>query len=105
MCIKEKEIYPAYISKHDSTRGKTNNSLNDSKRRRKGWYYLAVIKLSALLHRITSKNKGNFYCLNCLYFYRTENKLKSPEKVYKNSDFCGIVMPLEKDNTLQFIIQ
>ena len=29
--IKEKEIYPAYISKHNSTREKNNNSLNDSK--------------------------------------------------------------------------
>ena len=29
--IKEKEIYPAYISKHNSTREKNNNSFNDSK--------------------------------------------------------------------------
>ena len=29
--IKEKEILPAYISKHNSTRGKQKNSINDSK--------------------------------------------------------------------------
>ena len=59
-------------------------------------------KLSALLHRIASKNKGDFYCLNCLHSFRTENKLKSCEKVCKNKDFCGIVIPPEKDNILEF---
>ena len=29
------------------------------------WHYLAVKKLSALLRGITSKNNGDFYCLNC----------------------------------------
>ena len=28
---------------------------------KEGWNYLAVKKLSALLHGITSKNKGGFY--------------------------------------------
>ena len=32
------------------------------------WYYLAVKKLAALFYRITSKNKSDFYCLNCLLF-------------------------------------
>ena len=32
------------------------------------WHYLAVKKLAALFYRITSKNKGDFYCLNCLLF-------------------------------------
>ena len=40
--------------------------------------------------------------MNCLYSFRTENKLKSHEKVCKNEDFCGIVMPSEKDNLLEF---
>ena len=45
--------------------------------------YLAVRKLSALLHGITSKRKGNFYCLNCLYSFRAENKVKSHENYVK----------------------
>ena len=49
------------------------------------------------------KYKGDFYCLNCLHSFRTENKLKSNEKVCKNKDFWGIVMPLEKDNRLELI--
>ena len=48
---------------------------------KEGWHYLAVKKLSALLHEITSKYKGNFYCLNCLCSFRTENKLKSHESM------------------------
>ena len=60
---------------------------------KEGWHYLAVKKLSALLHEIISKDKGNFYCLNCLHSFRTENELKSHEKVCKNKDYCGIVMP------------
>ena len=40
-------------------------------------------KLSALLHGITSKYEGDFYCLNCLYSFRTKNKLKSHEKYVK----------------------
>ena len=60
------------------------------------WHYLAVKKLSALLHGITSKHKGDFYCLNCLRSFRAENK--SHEKVCKNKDLCGIVMSSKKDN-------
>ena len=45
--------------------------------------YLTVRKLSALLHGITSKHESNFYCLNCLYSFRTENKVKSHENYIK----------------------
>ena len=69
---------------------------------RGGWNYLAVKKLSRLLREITSKYHGNFYCLNCLHSFRTENKLKSHEKICKNKDFCRIVMPSEKNNILEF---
>ena len=34
--------------------------------------------------------------------FRTENKLKSHEKVCKNKGFCGILMPSEKDKILEF---
>ena len=59
-------------------------------------------KLSPLSHGITSKSKGDFYCLNCLLSFRTKNKLESYEKVCKNKDFCGIIMPSEKDKILEF---
>ena len=80
--------------------------LNDSKWRKKRIIPLSCSeRISTLLHKITSKNKGDFYCLNCLHSFRTENKLKSHEKVCKNKDFCGIVMPSEKDNILEKYIR
>ena len=59
-------------------------------------------KIISIITLIISKNKGDFYCFNCLYSFRTENKLKSHEKTWENKDFCGIVIPLEKDNILEF---
>ena len=53
-------------------------------------------KFFALLREITSKHNGDFNCLNCLHSFRTENKLKSHEKVCQNKDFCGIVMLSER---------
>ena len=40
-------------------------------------------KLSALLREITSKQVGNFYCLNSLHLSRTKNKLESQKKCVK----------------------
>ena len=53
-------------------------------------HYLAVKKLSALLHGITSKLKGDFYCLNCLHSFITENKLTSHEKYVKINIFVEL---------------
>ena len=39
------------------------------------WHYLAVKKMPALFREILSNNNGDFYCINCLHSYRTENKL------------------------------
>ena len=50
---KEKGIYPAYISKHNSTHEKQTILLMIPNQEKEGWHYLAVKKISALLHRIT----------------------------------------------------
>ena len=47
------------------------------------WHYPAVKELSTLLRRIPSKHYDDFYYLNCLHSFRTENKLKSQEKLCK----------------------
>ena len=99
---KEKETRPAYISKINSNCEKQINLLMIPNEEKEGCHYLAVKKLSALLPGITSKHKGDFYCLNYLHSYRRENKIKSHKKVCKNEDFCGIVIPSEKDNILEF---
>ena len=100
--INEKEIFPVYVSKHNSTGEKHIILLMIPNEEKEGWHYLAVKKHSALLRGITSKHHDYLYCLNCLHSFTTENKLKSPEKICKNKDFCGIVMPSEKDKILEF---
>ena len=42
-----------------------------------GWHCLAVKRLPALLRGITSKHPRDFYCLNCLHSFATENKRES----------------------------
>ena len=73
-----------------------------SKKEKEGQHYLAVKRLCTLLRGITSKLHDDFYCLNCLHSFRTENKLISHEKVYKNKDYCGIIMPFKNNNILEF---
>ena len=50
----------------------------------KDWYYLAAKKETALVKEVTSKNNIDFYCLNCLHSFRTENKPKCYEKACKS---------------------
>ena len=51
------------------------------------WHYLAVKSLSRLLRGITSNHVGDYYCLNCFHFYRTENKLNAHKKYVKIMNF------------------
>ena len=91
MYIKDKETCPIYISKtHSNCEKQIILSMIPNKEKEE-WHYLLIKKLALLLHGITSKHKGDFYCLNCLRSFRTENKFKSLEKVCKNTDFCEIV--------------
>ena len=38
----------------------------------KKWHYRAVTRLFSLLKGITSKHKGDLYCLNCFRAYTTK---------------------------------
>ena len=70
-----KNIYPAYVSKRNWNLWKQVILLMIPNRGR--WHYFAVKSLSALLWGITSKHHGDFYYLNCLYSFATENILES----------------------------
>ena len=65
----------------------------------KKWHYLAVKKLFALFRVMISNSNGDFYCLNCLHSYRTENELKKYENICKNYNYCYVEMP-NKDNKI-----
>ena len=80
-------MLPAYISNHNPTREKTIILLMIPNKEKEGCHYLAVKKIFTLLRGITSKHNGDFYCFNCLQTFRTENKLKSHEKLCKNKVF------------------
>ena len=60
------------------------------------WHYLAVKNLSALLRGIMSKRHSEFYCLNCLHSFATENKREPQKKV------CENIMPSEDTKILEF---
>ena len=65
------------------------------------FHYLAVKKLSELLKGIRSNHNGNFYCINCLYWFRTKGKLKNHKNVCGNHDYCHIKM-LENNKILKY---
>ena len=64
--------------------------------------YRAVNNLSALLREIASKYYGDLYCLNCLYSFRTRNKLETFKEGCESKDFCNIIMPYEDTKILEF---
>ena len=75
---KEEKIFPAYVSKHNSSREKqvvfwmiSNGEEREAKSEGRRCHYFAVKKLSSILRGITSQNNGDFYCLNCLHSFRT----------------------------------
>ena len=67
----------------------------------KKWHYLTVRSLSALLKGIKSKHKGDSYCLNCFYLYRTKEVSEKHMEVCEDKDYCYIEMP-EKAESLKY---
>ena len=59
-------------------------------------------KASVILKGKTSKNNGDFYCLNCLHSFRTKIKLESHKRVCESKDFCNVIMTSEDTKTLEF---
>ena len=107
---------------------KTINLANESKYSRKRktqvlllmitngeqWHYIAlkcvrtddgfnrpIRSLSWLFSGITANHHGDFYCLNCLHSFRTDNSLKRHEKLCDNDDYCDVEMPT-KNKTLKY---
>ena len=84
-----------------ATWAKSEGHKDKSEERRK-WHYLAVKKLFALLRGITSKHRGDFYCLNCLHSFRTKNRLESHKRACENKGFCHVIMPSDDTRILEF---
>ena len=71
----EKQILQAYISIHNSNREKQIFLLMIPNK--KTGKITLFCRKKVLLRGITSKYHSDFFCLNCLNSFRTENKLKS----------------------------
>ena len=89
MNTENEKKYPTYVSKDNANCEKQVILLMISKREgyktniHGQWHYLVVKKLSALLRGITSKNHGDSYCLNCLYFFTTEKNVSCIQSMWK----------------------
>ena len=79
------------------------------------WHYIAlkseptddgfnrpIRSLSRLFRGITSNHDGDFYCLNCLHSFRTDNALKKHKRLCDNNDYCDVEMPTQFDKTLKY---
>ena len=51
---------------------------------------------------MTSKHDNDFYWLNYLLSFATENKLESSIKLCENKDFCNTLIPSEYTKILEF---
>ena len=67
-----------------------------------GWNYITVKKTSALLIGITSKHKGNFYCLSWFHSFKTKNKFELLKKVLENNFFCSVEISSGDTKILEF---
>ena len=109
----EKTIILTYKSKYNSKRKNQVVLLmiTDGKK----WHYIAlksertddgfncpVRSLSRLSRGIKSNHVGDFYCLNCLHLFRTDNALRKRKRLCNNNDYCGVEMPSQFNKTLKY---
>ena len=85
------EICPVYVSKCNMF--STNQFILLMVCDREHPCYMAVTKLSALLQEVTTTKSDGFYCLSCLHYFRTKNKLTCYRKIFEKKVLCRTVMP------------
>ena len=81
----------------------------------KKWHYIALKSepnddgfncstksLSTLFGGVTSNHVGDFYCLNCLYSFRTDHALKKHERLCGNNEYCNVEMPTQFNKNLKY---
>ena len=109
----EKTINLAYKSKYN--RKRENQVVLLMITNGEEWHYIAlkserpddgfnrpIRSLSRLFRGITSNHDGDFYCLNCLHSFRTDNALKRHERLCDNNDYCHVEMPTKNNKTLKY---
>ena len=109
----EKTINLAYKSKYN--RKRENQVVLLMITNGEKWHYIAlksertddgfnrpIRSLSRLFRGITWSHCGDFYCLNCLHSFRTDNALKKHEGLCDNNDYCNVEIPTQFNKTLKY---
>ena len=81
--MKEKEIFLAFISKISLNCQKQIILLTIRNEEKGGYIQSCSKKTIYIINMNEIKTSCNFYCLNCLHCFRTQNKHESHEKVCK----------------------
>ena len=109
----EKTINPAYKSKYNRKRenqvvllmianGKKSHYTALKSERTDDGFNCSIRSLPRLFRGITSNHNGDFFCLNCLHSFRTDNTLKRNERLCENNDYCRVEMPTQLNKTLKY---
>ena len=61
-----------------------------------------IRSLSRLFRGVTANYNGDFYYLNCLDSFQTENALKIHERLCDKNDYCHVEMPNKNNKTLKY---
>ena len=97
----EKTINLAYTSKYNRENQVVLLKITNGEK----WHYIALksvrtdngfncpISLPRLFRGITANHNRDFYCLNCLHSFQTDNALKRHERLCDNNDNCHVEMP------------
>ena len=105
-----KTICAEYISSRNYTVKKQVSLLKITDNNEK-WHFLAlpsiptddgclrpVKSFSKLMHGISSKNNGDFYCYGCFHSFRTQSVLLKHIELCKDNKFCKIELPKKGKN-------
>ena len=60
-----------------------------------------IRSLPKLFRGRTSNHDIDFYCMNCLNSFRTDNGLKKHERLCDNNDYCSAEMSTQFNKTLK----
>ena len=55
-----------------------------------------------LFRGITENNYGDFYCLNCLHSFRTDNALKKHERLCEKNYYYSVEMPTKPNKISKY---
>ena len=112
-CLNKKQKNLAYKSKYN--RKRKNEVVLLMNTYGEQWHYIAlksvrtddgfnrrIRSLPRLFRAITANHHGDFYCLNCVQSFRTDNTLKRHERLCDNNDYFHVEIPTKNNNALKY---